>query len=112
MQAQLPLPARRGRDFTALFWMGTVVLLVILILNPIFYLFKESFTAPGDAGGWTLGNYVRAFANPLYYGPIFNTLWVSLAVGALSLVLGSVLAWCVSRTDIPRGNLIRNLILA
>lgn len=112
MQSQLSLPARRGYDFTTLFWVGVAVVLVILILNPIFYLFKESFTAQGDAGGWTLMNYVEAFTNPLYYSPIVATLWISLSVGFLSLVVGAAIAWCVSRTDIPMGSTIRNLILA
>ena len=88
MQTQLSLPARRGYDFTTLFWVAIAVVLVILILNPIFYLFKESFTARGDAGGWTLMNYVEAFSNPLYYSPIVATLWISLSVGVISLVVG------------------------
>lgn len=105
--------AARKFDYTAIVWVVIFILLIILVANPIFQLFKESFFVSEDeAGGFTLQNYFDAFQTSEYYKPMYITIMLAISVGVISLVVGAVMAWMVSRTDVPFPNLIRNGILA
>ncbi|MFQ5853593.1 MAG: ABC transporter permease, partial [Candidatus Binatia bacterium] len=105
-------PVRRRIDPSTLVWFSVAVILVVLIVNPVFYLIRESFLrAEEEGGGWTLGNYVTAFTEPEHYIPIFWTLVISILVGSFSLIVGALMAWCVSRTDIPFAGFIRSSVL-
>lgn len=104
--------ARKRFDASSAVWVVISAILLILIVNPVYHLAKQSFLLPEeDGGGWTLLNYVTAFSEPEHYYPILSTLSISFSVGIVSLVLGAVIAWCVSRTDIPFPNMLRNSVL-
>ena len=78
----------------------------------MYFLIKVSFLLPDEQGqGWTLNNFIEAFSNPLYHGPILWTIVVSVSVGLISLVIGAGMAWAVSRTDIPFAGFIRTATL-
>ena len=111
--ANTGLPSGRRRfDVSTLVWTSVVVILIILIANPVFYLIKQSFILAEEEGsGWTLGNFVTAFTEPENTNPIFWTLVISVLVGVFGLIVGAVMAWCVSRTDIPFSGFIRNAVL-
>lgn len=104
-------------DPTMLVWGIAAVVLVILIAGPMFYLVKESLFVPDDpdaldiTGRYGLGNFLTAYSNPLYRGPILWTLIISFSVGFASLVIGSIMAWAVARTDMPFPGLIRTASL-
>ena len=67
-----------------------LILLVILVANPIFHLFKESFFVSDDeAGGFTFKNYIDAFETTEYYKPMYITMMLAVSVGSISLVVGS-----------------------
>lgn len=104
---------RRRFDYTTLVWVAVTVLLVLLVVNPIYFLFQESFFREVDEV-WqlTIGNYIAAFSDPIYYAPIYYTFVIAIFAGVFSLVIGASMAWCVSRTDMPFTGLIRNSILA
>ena len=105
--------ATRKFDYSIIVWVVLFILLIILVANPIFQLFKESFFVSDDeAGGFTFKNYIDAFETTEYYKPMYITMMLAVSVGSISLVVGAVMAWVVSRTDIPFPNLIRNGILA
>ncbi len=105
--------ATRKFDYSVIVWVVLFILLIILVANPIFQLFKESFFVSEDeAGGFTFKNYIDAFETSEYYKPMYITMMLAVSVGSISLVVGAVMAWVVSRTDIPFPNLIRNGILA
>ena len=105
-------PVRRRIDPSMLVWTSVAVILVILIANPVFYLIKESFLiSEEEGGGWTLGNFITAFTEPEHNIPIFWTVVISALVGTFGLIVGAVMAWCVSRTDIPFSGFIRNSVL-
>ena len=111
VSAGLP-SVRRRFDTSTLVWASVAVILVVLIANPVFYLIKESFLiAEEEGGGWTLGNFVTAFTEPEHTNPIFWTLVIAALVGVFGLIVGAVMAWCVSRTDIPFSGFIRNSVL-
>ncbi|MFC1492068.1 ABC transporter permease [Nitrospinota bacterium] len=103
----------RRIDYTALVWVLVTLLLILLVVNPIYFLLQESFIPSEENGaGWSFINYIQAFTNPLYYSPIVVTFIISISAGVGSLIVGAIMAWCVSRTDMPAPGLIRNSVLA
>jgi iron(III) transport system permease protein len=110
-------PKVRRIDPTVLVWLLAVLVLVVLVVAPMFYLVKESLFIPDDPdaleviGHYGLGNFINAFSDPLYRGPIVWTLILSCSVGLISVVVGSTMAWAVARTDMPLPGLIRTASL-
>ncbi len=103
-------------DLTPLVWILAMFLLLLLILGPMYFLMQESFLIRGglfltEEVSWGFDNYIQAYTNPLYRGPIFWTLIVSCSVSLISLSIGSLMAWAVSRTDVPFPSLIRTAVL-
>ncbi len=55
----------------------------------------------------TVKNFLEAIQNPNQLTAIQNTIWVSLAVGIVCVILGVPLAWLLTRTDLPLRNVFR-----
>jgi iron(III) transport system permease protein len=102
----------RRFDPTALVWVASTILLLILIVGPMYFLVRESFHLSGEVEGWGLGNYLEAYTSELYRGPVIWTMIVSFSVGLASMVIGSLMAWVVARTDVPFPGFIRAGVLA
>src|SRR3990172_5491850 len=102
----------RRFEATTAVWVFVAFVLFVLILNPLYHLVLESFQLTrGQGVEWTLRNYIKAFTEPLYRGPVLWTFIVSAAVGPLSLMVGAAVAWCVGRTDMPLPGFIRTSVL-
>jgi len=58
-----------------------------------------------EPGAWTLFHYKRVFASPLsvniFYRPLLHSLATSLAISSLAMLIGTLMAWLVVRTDMP-----------
>ena len=79
-------------DPSFLVWATVAVALLILIVNPVYYLVQESFLiSEEEGGGWTLQNFIIAFTSEEHLIPIYWTLIVSILVGTLSLLVGAIL---------------------
>jgi iron(III) transport system permease protein len=102
-------PALRFKDPTLPVWIGAALLLVFLMLFPLGAIFRASLW--GDSGV-TFGRYLEVFTNEQFLKAIWNTLIISTWVGALSVIIGALLAWLVTRTDLPWKKAIRALIMA
>ncbi|MRG64160.1 ABC transporter permease subunit [Rhizobium pusense] len=80
-----------------------VVPIVSIILDAVRVQFGHERRLGKDVGDLTLYYLDRAFFSPvasdLFWRPLFNTLTVAFGAIALSLVIGTVLAWLISRTD-------------
>ncbi|KVK39907.1 ABC transporter permease [Agrobacterium deltaense] len=80
-----------------------VVPIISIILDAVRVQFGHERRLGKDVGGLTLYYLDRAFFSPvasdLFWRPLFNTLTVAFGAIALSLVIGTVLAWLISRTD-------------
>jgi iron(III) transport system permease protein len=108
------LPAARWPGFRAWdpslpVWGGASLLLVFLMVFPLGAIFKASLW---DEGGFTVKKYVEVFTNVSFLSAIWNTIIISFWVGMISVVVGGVLAWLVTRTDLPWKKTIRALIMA
>lgn len=80
-----------------------VVPIISIVLDAVRVQFGHERRLGKDVGDLTLYYLDRAFFSPvatdLFWHPLFNTLTVALGAITLSLVIGTVLAWLISRTD-------------
>jgi iron(III) transport system permease protein len=85
--------------------------LSFLVIVPIGWLVVASFQN-GETQAFTLGNYVEAFSHRIYLEPVFNSLKLAISVAVIATIVGTALAWLVSRTDLPGRAVLRPLVLA
>jgi iron(III) transport system permease protein len=90
-------------------WIGAALFLVFLMLFPLGAIFTASFW---DQTGLTFSKYAEVFSNAAFLKAIWNTIIISLWVGLISVVLGGLLAWLVTRTDLPWKKTVRALVMA
>ena len=75
---------------------------IVLVCAPLIAMMVQSL-APGEdaAPGWTLAHFTALATNSNFLEATLNTLFCGTVVTALSTLIGFVLAWLVSRTDMP-----------
>ena len=93
--------------------LGLVALgsLLFLVVVPLGWLLLTSFQ-DNASGALTLDNYRTAFTRRIYLEPIINSFKLAISVATIATLIGTPLAWLVSRTDLPGRALLRPLILA
>ncbi len=101
--------ALQFKDPTLPVWLGAALLLVFLMLLPLGAIFRASLW---DESGISLRRYLEVFTNKQFLKAIWNTLIISTWVGAISVIVGALLAWLVTRTDLPWKKSIRALVMA
>ena len=99
------------REPIAIIGVLMVVLFAYLIVVPIITLlhdavevqFGDARRAKSDIGQWTSYYLIRTLTSPvagnLFWEPLSHTLSIAVGVIAISVSMGSVLAWLLSRTD-------------
>ena len=92
-------------------WIAAALVLLLLVLVPLAWLALSSFQDP-TTGALTLRNYVSTFSKRIYLEPVLNSFKLAVAVATIAVLVGTPLAWVVSRTDMPGRWLIRPLVLA
>jgi iron(III) transport system permease protein len=96
-----------------------LLILIFIVVIPFFRMIKDSFvwqfsdirlsrdSIPGD---FTLFHWKRIFASGITRNvlvrPLFNSLSTSLSVSFFAILIGSLLAWLATRTDLPLRRLI------
>jgi iron(III) transport system permease protein len=85
-----------------------MALLVVLVVLPLYHLVIESFKT---ATGFTLTNYRQLLQLKRFHEALLNSLILGLVCAVLSMLLGTPLAWLVSRTNVPCRGLLRVCIL-
>jgi iron(III) transport system permease protein len=88
-----------------------VASLLLLILYPFGWVVFNSLHDDATKA-WSLGNYLKLFAEKDLWRPILNSVALATAVGIASVLLGVPAAWLVGRTDMPGRGLVRTLTLA
>lgn len=84
--------------------LGLIAMLCVLIVYPAILLVMSSFR--GADGEFSVGWYVLAYSDPKTLSAIVNTVVMAVGTAALSIVVGTFLAWAVVRTDMPGRKLI------
>src|SRR6476661_869100 len=79
--------------------LGVVALVIAyLAIVPLYYLIWGTFF---DASGFTFSGFERAYGNDQIFSLVGNSLWFAVGAAAVSLVLGTGLAYLNVRTDVP-----------
>ena len=102
---------RGRRDAAPAVWLLSAAILAVLVVAPLGILLFTAFHVP-DGPGFTLDNFLEAFGQAMYRGPVANSLIYATSVGILSVLVGAPLAWLVTRTDMPGKALVRTLTIA
>lgn len=102
-------PALKGWDVTLPVWIGAALLLVFLMVLPLGAIIRASLW---DEKGLNLYRYVEVFTEQAYLKAIWNTIIISTWVGVIAVAIGALLAWLVTRTDLPWKKTIRALVMA
>jgi len=103
---RMPAPVRRtpGLRLEQFVMGGAIVALIVLVVLPLLFLLAGSIR--GD-GGVSLDHFVEVLSGRLYVNALLNSLILGAWTGLFSLVIGLLLAWAVSRTDVPGKALIK-----
>lgn len=107
--ASVPRPPLRLDLFRPTFVL-LALLLAILVLLPLGWLLYYSLV--DKDGAFTLANFAALVSDATLRKPFVLAIGMALAVGALSCVIATPLAWLVSRTDVPGRGLVRALVTA
>src|SRR5215217_3466235 len=102
-----PLARRRPHSRLRLehFVMGAaIVALIILVVLPLLFLLIGSLKGPE---GMSLEHFSEVLSGRLYVNALKNSLILGAWTGLFSLLIGLLLAWAVSRTDVPAKRLIQ-----
>jgi len=102
-------PWLKGWDPSLPVLIGTAFFLIVLMLLPLGAIFTASFW---DQAGLTFSKYIEVFSNRAFLTAIWNTVIISSWVGLISVVIGGLLAWLITRTDLPWKKSIRALVMA
>lgn len=92
-----------GRGRSLLILSPLLIVVAVFVIYPMLKLLIDSFTQ-GDG----LGNYLAVFQSGAARKAFATTLWSSALVTVISVLLGSVLAWCIRATP---SKLRRNIML-
>src|ERR687887_2631174 len=79
------------------------------MLFPLGAIFTASLR--GETGP-SFGKYVEVFTNPAFLAAIWNTIIISFWVGLIAVIVGGLLGWLVTRTDLPWKKTVRALVMA
>src|SRR5947199_1464872 len=95
-----PLHKRPGRELRSehIVMGGAILALIVLIVLPLLFLLVGSLK--GEEG-LSLGHFGEVVSGRLYVNALENSLILGAWTGLFSLIIGLVLAWAVSRTDVP-----------
>src|SRR5437764_711084 len=95
-----PAPARRGQGLRLehVVMGGAVLALIVLVVLPLLSLL---FGSVKGEHGMSLDHFSEVLSGRLYVNALLNSLILGAWTGLFSLIIGLVLAWAVSRTDVP-----------
>lgn len=85
---------------------GAVLVLVVLVAYPLFWIVLGSF---GGTDEFTFDNYLRVAVEPDLYRALLNTLLIAVGSSVISLGAGVPIAWFISRTNIPGKEALRTM---
>jgi iron(III) transport system permease protein len=88
-----------------------IVALLIFVLWPVAQVFAEGFEATGVEGGFSLEHFQRLFEKPMVVRATRNTLWLGITSATLSTLIGAVVAYALTLTDIPWKRWLRILVV-
>ena len=88
-----------------------IVALLIFVLWPVGQIFVEGFEGSGGDKRFSLENYQRLFSRPMVARASRNTVLLGITSATLSTLIGAVVAYTLTLTDIPWKRILRVLVV-
>lgn|SRR5699024_8980546 len=95
------------RIFTNPFYLISIFSIIFLVYTigvPLYQMIANTFIEE-TSGNPTLGNWVEILTSEAsvntFYKPIYRSLGIGIFVSVIAMLIGGVIAWIVTRTDIP-----------
>ncbi len=94
----------------------SIIVLLYLVVIPLWEIlsntfqlqFRDAMKTGLSEGSFTLRYWIQTFASTIskamFYKPLVNSLLISLNVSIFGILIGGILAWLVTRTDLPLKN--------
>ncbi|WP_245537746.1 ABC transporter permease [Sediminispirochaeta smaragdinae] len=94
----------------------SIIVLLYLVVIPLWEIlsntfqlqFRDAMKTGLSEGSFTLRYWIQTFASTIskamFYKPLVNSLLISLNVSVFGILIGGILAWLVTRTDLPLKN--------
>ncbi|MFC3073553.1 ABC transporter permease [Shinella pollutisoli] len=111
MSATVVEGRRASVDLSVPIFLILGLLLSVLVILPLFWIIWYSFTSDGG-GGFTLANFAALVTDPTLVRAYAIAIGMAFAVGVLSCLVATPMAWLVARTDLPGRRFFRMLITA
>ncbi len=103
-----PQVVTRWLTAPGMLWGLSTGILVLLVTLPIYHLVVASFKTPG---GLSLSNYTQILYVRRFQEAILNTVVLGLVCASFGTLIGALLAWLVSRTNVPLRGFIRVCVM-
>lgn len=99
----LPLASRRLRREPVLLVVLQIAIvgLIVFVLWPLAQVFVEGFKAGLEAEGFSLVQFRKLLATPMVARAMRNTLIIGVTTAVLSTVIGTLVAYTLTLTDVP-----------
>jgi iron(III) transport system permease protein len=109
----LPFVSRRLRREPVLLvaLQAAIVGLVVFVLWPLAQVFIEGFKAGQEAEGFSLIQFKKLLAMPMVARATRNTLLIGGITAAFSTMIGTLVAYTLTLTDVPLKRLMRTLVI-
>ena len=88
-----------------------IVALLIFVLWPVAQVFVEGFESTEEEGAYSLEHFQRLLTKPMVARATRNTLWLGVTSATLSTIIGAVVAYTLTLTDIPWKRFLRVLVV-
>lgn len=97
-------------DFWTWVTVGSIAVFSLFLIYPLFSLFITGFQN-AETGVFSMENFTRFFERKYYYQAMINSLWVTTCVTALSIVIGSALAYFMTAFKVRGKKVLEILII-
>src|SRR5262249_20396019 len=92
---------------------GLTIVVAVLVLYPLGMVVFGTFwsAAPGQPGTLTLANWTAVLSDPATFEVLLTSVAIAVPRTLLALLLATVFAWCIARTNVPGKRLLEGLLV-
>ena len=98
----------RRNDIWTVITIGILLIYTVILVYPLFTILKASVLTDG---GFSLEYFQKFFSKKYYYGTLFNSLQVTIAVALLTIIIAIPLAYIMTTVKIKGHSLLQGLII-
>jgi len=98
----------RRNDIWTVITIGILLIYTVILVYPLFTILKASVLTDG---GFSLEYFQKFFSKKYYYGTLFNSLQVTIAVTLLTIIIAIPLAYIMTTVKIKGHSLLQGLII-